>query len=123
MTKKEAFINMVEELLKPIDVQELSEEDDENKMALEYFAELKNDKPKEKVELTENGAKILKYMQESADSNNNSFTSKSIGEGLFISSRSAAGAMRKLVSEGFVKKNAGEPATYSITNKGKEKLI
>ena len=48
----------------------------------------------------------------------NMFTSKSIANGLSISSRSVAGSMRKLVTEGFVSKS-GEPAVYRITDKGR----
>jgi Mn-dependent DtxR family transcriptional regulator len=114
MTKKEAFIKMVEELLNPLDTTEL------DKMALEYFEELKNSAaPKEKVELTESGAKILKYMQENEA--NKSFTSKEIAEGLFTSSRSVSSSMRKLITEGFVEKLTLEPITYGLTDKGTTK--
>ena len=45
---------------------------------------------------------------------------RDIAEGVFISSRSVAGSMRKLVNDGYVDKLSGEPAIYSLTNKGKE---
>ena len=60
MTKKEAFIKMVEDLLKPCDIEELKK-DKENCMALDFFEELKSEKTTgPKPEITENGAKILK---------------------------------------------------------------
>jgi DNA-binding MarR family transcriptional regulator len=120
MTKKEAFIKMVEELLNPLDITEISK-DETTKMALEYFDELKNNKTKDKVELTENGIKILAFMQNNYEKYNNIFKSKEIGEGLFVSSRSVSGSMKKLVTEGFVEKIGSDPVAYSITDKGKSK--
>ena len=117
MTKKEAFIKMVEEFLDPIDIEDLKQ-DEQIKMALEYFEELKSDKVSTaKVELTENGAKILKYMQENYQKYNNVFKAKEIGEGLFISSRSVSGSMRKLITEGFIEKIGSDPVAYDITDK------
>ena len=105
MTKKEAFIKMVEDLLKPCDIEELKSE--------------KTTGPK--PEITENGAKILKYMQENYQKYNNVFKSKEIGEGLFISSRSVSGSMKKLITEGFVNKIGTDPVAYEISQKGIDK--
>ena len=69
--------------------------------------------------ITENGRKILDYMKENEALMSNMFTSKSIANGLSISSRSVAGSMRKLVTDGYVSKN-GEPAVYRITDKGRD---
>ena len=44
---------------------------------------------------------------------------RDIAEGLFISSRAVSGAMRKLVSDGFVEKVGQDPTIYSLTNNGK----
>ena len=44
---------------------------------------------------------------------------RDIAEGLFISSKTVAGAMRKLVSDGFVEKIGDSPSIYEITEKGK----
>jgi hypothetical protein len=122
MNKKEAFIKLVEELLKPIDITSLDEED---QLALEYFEELKSNKPKEKTDLTENGKKVLTYMQDcyNKDNNFNTFTSKNIAEGLFVSSRSVSGSMRKLISEGYVDKLSASPVTYGLTPAGIEKEL
>ena len=43
---------------------------------------------------------------------------RDIAEGLFISSRAVSGAMRKLVTDGFVEKVGQDPVIYSITEKG-----
>ena len=45
--------------------------------------------------------------------------SKEIAEALFVSSRSVSGAMRKLVTDGFVEKIGQDPVMYSLTEKGK----
>ena len=44
---------------------------------------------------------------------------KDIAEGLFISSRTVSGAMRKLVADGFVEKVGQDPTIYSLTENGK----
>ena len=66
----------------------------------------------------ENGKLVLKYMQDTKDQYNNLFKAKEIGEGLSISSRTASGAMRKLVTDGYVEKIGSDPVVYSITEKG-----
>lgn len=117
MTKKEAFIDMVEDLIHPLDIQELSKSD-RNRMAFEFFEELKQDKTKPKSIITENGLKVLTFMYENKDKYNNIFKAKEIGEGLFVSGHSVSGSMRKLISENFVEKIGKDPITYSITEKG-----
>lgn len=122
MTKKEAFIKIVEELFdNPLVIQDFEESEDYKK-ALEFFEELKSSKSAgPKPEITENGAKILKYMQENYQKYNNVFKSKEIGEGLFISSRSVSGSMKKLITEGFVNKIGSDPVAYEISQKGIDK--
>lgn len=126
MTKKEAFIKIVEELFdNPLVIQDYEDHDEETyKKALEYFEELKTTPTaSQKAEITENGAKILTYMQENYQKYNNVFKAKEIGEGLFVSSRSVSGSMKKLITEGFVEKIGSDPVAYSITDKGKEKNL
>ena len=117
MTKKEAFINMVEDLLRPLDIQELNK-DNRNKMAFEFFEELKAEKIKPKAIITENGIKILTFMRDNKDKYNNVFKARDIAEGLFTSSRSVSGSMRKLITGGFVEKVGQDPVVYAITDKG-----
>ena len=57
-------------------------------------------------------------MQKNKDSYNNLFQSKTIGEAIGISSRTVSGAMRKLVTDGYVEKLGQNPVTYSLTNTG-----
>ena len=75
---------------------------------------------KEKPEVTENGKIILKFFQSHPVA---PFKSKEIAEELFISSRTISGAMRKLVTDGFVEKAGKDPVLYSVTEKGKNYII
>lgn len=111
MTKKEIFVNEISTLLRE-EVIDLSED------ALAYFEAFKgNTKEKEKPLFTENGKLVFTYMRENKEVNNNLFKAKEIGEGLGITSRTASGAMRKLVTDGFVSKVGDSPAIYSLSEK------
>lgn len=107
MTNKEKFIEDVENV-----IEQLSEQ------GLEYFNQLKEEKTKS--EFTEKGQKILIYMQNNYKKYNNIFKAKVIGEGLFMSGRSVSGSIRKLITDGYIAKNIGNPVTYSLTDLGKE---
>lgn len=129
MSKKEEFIKMVQSVIDYIEKEAHDPEEPifYSKGALDYFEELKRsdyiakETISKKVEITENGIKIIKYMQENYQKYNNVFTSKIIGEGIFLPSRSVSGSMKKLVADGFVEKIGSEPVAYAITDKGKDK--
>lgn len=123
MTEKEAFILIVQKEI--FDNPSIYEENypDMISMAKKYFDKLKEDKPTSTARLTENGAKVLKFMQENYQKYNNVFKAKDIGEGLFTSGRSVSGSMKKLITEGFCEKIGGDPVAYSITEKGKQKEL
>lgn len=74
-----------------------------------------------KEAFTENGKKILMFLQENLEIN--LWKSKDIAEGLFIPARTVSGAIRKLVNDGYVDKVGQDPVIYSITEKGKEVKI
>ncbi len=117
MNGKDAFIKIVQkEIFEKEHIKEGWEE--EYNLALTYFNELKNNKIKESIPITENGAKIVNFMKLNKNKYNNAFKAKDIGEGLFCSSRSVSGSMRKLISDGFVEKIGKDPVTYAITDKG-----
>ena len=105
MSDKEKFIKMVEELISKIDVSEYSDE-------MRYFESLKEDKSE--GGLTENGQKILSFMQESKEKYNNLFKAKDIAEGIGTSSKAVSGSMRKLVKDGYVNKVGKEPVIYEL---------
>ena len=73
-----------------------------------------------KPKFTANGKIILQFMKDNKDKYNNLFKAKDIGEGLGISSRTASGAMRKLVTDGYAEKIGADPVVYAITNSGIE---
>jgi DNA-binding MarR family transcriptional regulator len=112
MSKKEKFIEAVEEALfskvEPCDI-------DPDVMA--YWQALKGKVEEDKPMFTDNGKLILKYMQDNP--NLPMLKAKDIGEGLFISSRAVSGAIRKLVTDGFVEKVGQDPVVYSLTEQGK----
>ena len=116
MTKKQKFINFVEGLIAKIDIDTL---DADSKEAIEYFNILKSAEGEEKQKFTENGKLVLTYIQQNYETNNNMFKAKDIGEGLNITSRTASGAMRKLVTDGYLEKIAANPVIYSLTDLGK----
>lgn len=116
MTKREKFIELVDKMIEVMDFS--ASELDENKDALDFYAGFKHTQVAEKPKFTENGKMILQYMQQNKDKYNNLFKAKDIGEGLGISSKGAAGSMRKLITDGYAEKNGAEPVVYSLTEKG-----
>lgn len=109
MTKKEQFIKEVGELIKnkPLSAN-----------AMDYFNGLQVTGDSGKPKFTKNGKLVLQYMQQNKDTYNNLFKAKDIGEGMGISSRTASGAMRKLVTDGWVERIGENPVVYSLTDKG-----
>ena len=114
MSKKQEFINYVKELQAHCDAYSTIEMSEDARLYWEAFCGTTDT---ERPMFTDNGKLILKWMQ-----NNTSdpmLRAKDIAEGLFISSRAVSGAMRKLVTDGFVEKVGQDPVIYSITEKGK----
>lgn len=126
MTKKEAFILEIDTLIADaVNCEEMIFEG-LSPEASKYFEELKkrSGKSAEKKDLTENGAKVLKFMQESCEKFNNEFKAKDIGEGIFTSGRAVSGTMQKLIADGYAdKEKKGETIIYSLTDEGKNKEI
>lgn len=109
---KKEFVNFIEKLIEAN--QELANSlmtpNIEN-----FIATLKTSE--EKPELTDNGRLILEYLQGQDDGTLHK--AKDIADGLFISSRSVSGAMRKLVADNFIEKIGQNPSIYMLTEKGK----
>lgn len=117
MSKKEKFIQLVEKLMETSHYKP----NEEDKEALDYFNALKvlEDKSSSK-RFTENGKKILLFLQQNKDAYNNVFTAKNVGEGMDLTSRTASGAMRKLVTDGYLEKLGTNPVSYTLTTLGME---
>lgn len=113
MSKKQKFIEAVEEaLFSKIDLNELDQD------VVDYWIAFKG-KDEDKPPFTDNGKLILKYLQEHIEDVPMA-KARDIGEGLFISSRTVSGAIRKLVSDGYVEKIGQDPVVYTLTEKGKQ---
>ena len=117
MTKKETFISEVQRAIEKTgnSIEEWFSSD-----ALDFWNGLQVSGDSGKPAFTENGKLVLKYVQDNKDTYNNLFKAKDIGEGLGISSRTASGAMRKLVSDRYIEKVGENPVIYSLTQKGIE---
>lgn len=94
----------------------------------DFWTTIKNNKDSKiietnKQEITEKGRAIIKWMQENYELRNNIFTAKTIGEGLFTSGRSISSSMQKLIKDGYVSKQCGNPIAYSLTDSGKNLKI
>lgn len=84
--------------------------------AIEFYNQLKE---KSQNNLTENGKKIVRCMQQNIQKYK-TFNSKQLGELLFMSPRSVAGSMKKLINEGYCLKNKSNLITYELTELGKD---
>lgn len=119
MTKKEAFIKIIQtEIFDRMDIY-VENYPDEYELAASFWEDFKDGKVKNSGAMTENGKKLLSWMQENVDTMTNLFTSKEAAEALFTSGRSIAGSMRKLVNDGYVEKTGKDPVQYSLTEAGK----
>lgn len=118
MSKKQKFIELVEELMSAAKFNPETTGNEYYPEAMVYWNALKTEEEKDKPMFTENGLAIFKYMRENSHIEN--FKSREIAEGMFISARSVSGAIRKLVTDGFVEKNGKDPIIYSLTQKGKD---
>lgn len=124
MTNKEKFINFIQtEIFEKEDIYVENYWEDWEDIKNFWNQFLTEKKKTSNGEMTENGLKILKYMQSNEDKYNNLFTSKEIGEGLFMSSRSVSGSMRKIIADGFSEKVGKDPVTYSLTEEGRNKQL
>lgn len=109
MSKRQIFLQEVEQLFKINDVSEESKE---------YLETLKN-ASSSSAPITEKGKEIITFMRESEEKFDNKFLARQVAEGLFTSSRSVSGSMRKLVNDEFVSKSKDSPIIYSLTEKGR----
>lgn len=118
MTKKQKFIEVIQkEIFDRDDIYCENYPDDWEDLKA-YWDAFKGKEEIEKPMFTDNGKLILKYMQEHV-ADMPMGKAKDIGEGLFISSRAVSGAIRKLVTDGFVEKIGQDPVVYALTEKGK----
>ena len=112
MSKKQEFVKYVNSLMAAAPSVEMSED-----AHLYWTAFCGLDENGEKPLFTDNGKLILKFLQEHQETD--MWKARDIAEGLFINSRAVSGAMRKLVTDGYVEKIGQDPVVYSLTDNGK----
>lgn len=121
MTKKQEFIKYVNDLIEAVDQvatvtgMATIQPSADAKLYWDAFCGL--DENGEKPMFTDNGKLILQYLKDNQSTP--MWKARDIAEGLFISSRAVSGAMRKLVTDGFVEKVGQDPVVYALTEKGK----
>lgn len=116
MTKKQKFIEAIDDaFFSKIDINEIDPD------IVAYWTALKGDESN-KPTFTDNGKLIIQYLQ-TLPEGTSMMKAKEIAEGMFISSRAVSGAMRKLVTDGFVEKVGESPVMYALTDAGKNITI
>ena len=113
MSKKSKFIEFVDDaLFSKVDINEVDSD------IVAYWEALKGTGDVEKPTFTDNGKLVMEYLK-GLPEGSPALKAREIAEALFVSSRSVSGAMRKLVTDGFVEKIGQDPVMYSLTEKGK----
>ena len=113
MSKKSKFIEFVNgALFSKVNL------DDIDADVIAYWDALKGANDVEKPTFTDNGKLVMEYLRSLPDGAP-AQKARDIAEGMFMSSRTVSGAMRKLVTDGFVEKIGQDPVMYSLTEKGK----
>lgn len=113
MSKKSKFIEAIDDaFFSKVNINELDPD------IVSYWNALKGTNDEDRPMFTDNGKIIMVYLQ-SLPIDTPMMKAKEIAEGLFISSRAVSGAIRKLVSDGFVEKVGQDPVMYALTDAGR----
>ena len=116
MTDKESFLDYVGRIIEEFD-KDITKTVHGDQVRRYWKVLLDGEETDKKV--TENGQKILIFMQENEEAMNNIFTAKEIAEALFVSGRSISGSMRKLFFVFYINKEGNNPVKYSLTDLGR----
>ena len=116
MTDRESFVDYVGRIIEEFD-KDITKTTHGEQVRRYWKVLLDGEETDKRV--TENGQKILIFMQENEEAMNNIFTSKEIAEALFVSGRSISGSMRKLFGDGYINKEGNNPVKYSLTDLGR----
>lgn len=117
MSKKQEFIKFVKEIMEIANIDAI--ENDDARLYWEAFCSQSEEK--EKPAFTDNGKLVLSFLQQHQEPA--MWKARDIAEELFVSSRMVSGAMRKLVTDGYVEKVGESPVIYMLTEKGKNITI
>lgn len=120
MTKKDKFIQNINELINRNKESFIEQCGADFEDVMSYFADVQQSR--NSAGITEQGKKVIQFMQEQYTAMNNDFTASAIAQGLFTSGRSIAGSTRKLISDGYVEKTTAEndKVHYHLTEFGKQ---
>lgn len=111
MTKQQEFLNFWKYL-----THDLAGEVEVPPNVKAYIDALSSEAGEEKPLFTSNGSKILTYLQ--GQPKGTMLKAREIAEGMGVTSKMVSGAMRKLVTDGYVEKIGKDPVIYTITDKG-----
>lgn len=84
--------------------------------ALDFFEDYKKAKSESSQPFTEKGIIVMEALYKVDDW----ITATALGEMIGRNGRSVSGTMKKLIEDGYVEKREGKPASYRITEFGKE---
>lgn len=113
MSKKQKFIDCLEDaFFSKVNVNDLDPD------VVSYWEALKGVKDADKPIFTDNGKLVMEYLK-GLPEGGPALKSREIAEALFVSSRTVSGAMRKLVTDGFVEKIGQDPVMYTLTEQGR----
>lgn len=73
----------------------------------------------EQRKLTDKGILILRFMQGNMENYSNLFKAQDIGCFINLAPRSVSGAMKKLITDGYISKQGQNPIYYQLTDLGK----
>lgn len=85
------------------------------------YIEVLNESKPEKPEVTDNGKRILKYLQENPDFK--TWKARDLADKMGVASRGVSGTLRKLVNDGYCEKISTDPVVYTVTEKGMNYII
>lgn len=115
MTKCEEFLQFVDYLMENCKTPVNPSENVQS-----YLDALRSDKSEAKKEFTSNGEAILRWLQSAPAG---MYKARDIAENMNVGSKAVSGAMRKLVTDGYVEKVGKDPVVYTISDKGKEVIF
>ena len=84
--------------------------------AIDFFEDYKKAKSESSQPFTEKGIVVMEALSKVDDW----ITATALGEMIGKNGRSVSGTMKKLIEDGYVEKKEGKPASYRITEFGKE---
>lgn len=116
MTKRENFINIIEDLVRKTDMVMFCGDKNVYEDFVSYWTEFKEGKAS--GAMTEKGKKILTFLLENTEKGDEqTFSAGLIGLAIGMPAKSVSGSIRKLIADEYVVKYATSPVTYGLAEK------